>query len=471
MKNLQMFDTLKTFTREEFKVFGTFLNSPYFNNRSEVIRFYDAIKKLFPDFKTDKLKEEKIFKQIYPGKKYNDVLMRKVISLFSKLILDYIAISAFKENQLDYNVKMLYKLYDRNLNDLFKKRSKTFESLLENSKHSVDYYEAKFKYISKLNAFRSDEKEKGSIEKYQDELDEFIEYFTSVSLLIFHRLITFTNIYNIKYQMWFYDELFNHLSINNFQNKTLVSIYYNMVKLSETEEKKYFLELINCSKKFEDKLTSMFQNNIFISLFNHCLNRIYKGEFEFRNHLFTISQLFSKKDNLRGEQKYINSFLFTGIVRNSAYLKQFKWTEEFISKNEIFLEPETKKEILNYSHAMLEFEKGNYDNSLSHLSKSNPDKLVMKLNAKNLTVMIYYELGYADELYAMLDAYKHFINNNSSIGETQKTRNAKFINAVAELLKIKLNKKTDGALEFIKKIENSGYFILKEWVLEKAKNL
>ena len=120
---------------------------------------------------------------------------------------------------------------------------------------------------------------------------------------------------------------------------------------------------------------------------------------------------------------------------------------------------------------MLECEKGNYENSLSHLSKRTPDKLVMKLNAKNLTVMIYYELGYADELYAMLDTYKHYINNNSSIGETQKTRNVRFINAVAELLKIKLNEKSDNVFEFVKKIENSGYFILKEWILEKAKDL
>lgn len=120
---------------------------------------------------------------------------------------------------------------------------------------------------------------------------------------------------------------------------------------------------------------------------------------------------------------------------------------------------------------MLEFEKRNFDSSLSYLSKSNPDILVMKLNANNLMAMLYYELGYTDELYAMIDAYRHYINNNSSIGETQKKRNLNFINAISELLKIKFGKKTDSAYEFIKKIENSEYFILKEWILEKAKNL
>ena len=471
MINSTLLEALGSLSKEEFRELGLFINSPFFNNRNEVIRFYAAIKKHYPDFDPDKLDEEKVYNLIYPGKKFSGVLMRKIYSLFTKLFLDYISISAYRENELDYNVKMLYRLYDKQLKDLFVKKSRTFEVLLDNSKHSIEYYEAKFKFTSKLNAFRNESKEKGNIEIYQAELNEFIEYFASVILLLFHRLMTFSNIYNTKYQMWFYVELFSYLNQHGFEHKTIVSIYYHMVKLFETEQEYHFRELINYSKRFDAKLTPMFKNNVFITMFNHCLNRIYKGESEFRKHLFDISKLFANEKQLMGEQKFINPFLFTGIVRNSAYLKEFRWTEDFIKEFRKHLEPGSNTEVLNYTNAMLEFEKGNFEKSLAYLSGSNPDKLVMKINAKNLQLMLYFELGYNDELISLIDTYKHYLNNNTSIGETQKQRNVRFVNAVSELLKIKLRDDPVSTALFLKKMEESEYFILKEWIEAKLKKM
>ena len=79
MKNLQLFEALKSLNKNEFREFGKFINSPYLNNRSEITRFYETIKKYYPDFTTEKIDEGKIFEKIYPGKKFSNVLMRKII--------------------------------------------------------------------------------------------------------------------------------------------------------------------------------------------------------------------------------------------------------------------------------------------------------------------------------------------------------------------------------------------------------
>jgi len=44
MENSQLTEALQTLSKEEFREFGKFLRSPFFNNRSEVIRLYEFLK-------------------------------------------------------------------------------------------------------------------------------------------------------------------------------------------------------------------------------------------------------------------------------------------------------------------------------------------------------------------------------------------------------------------------------------------
>jgi hypothetical protein len=76
---------MKTFSKEEFKSFGKFIRSPYFNSRSAVIKFYDAVKSGYPDFSTDKFSNKILYASIYKDKKYNDANMRKLSSIMYSL--------------------------------------------------------------------------------------------------------------------------------------------------------------------------------------------------------------------------------------------------------------------------------------------------------------------------------------------------------------------------------------------------
>ncbi|HRB01038.1 MAG TPA: hypothetical protein PK294_11430 [Ignavibacteria bacterium] len=141
MENSQLIESLRTLDKNEIKEFGKFIRSPYFNNRSEVIRFFNYIKKFFPEFKSNELKEEIIFKNVYPDKKYSSVMTRKLISLTLNLLLDFLTIEDFKENKNDYNVKMLDMLRKRKLPALFQKRSRITGKNLDISTLDIYYYE------------------------------------------------------------------------------------------------------------------------------------------------------------------------------------------------------------------------------------------------------------------------------------------------------------------------------------------
>jgi len=471
MKNSQLTEVLTSLDKAEFKEFGKFARSPYFNNRNEVVRFYDALKKFYPKFSSKNLREELLFSSVYPKKKYNDVLMRKLVSLLVKHAMNYIAISGFKEAKLGYEVKLLYKLYDKNLPVMFEKESKSIEELLKNSIHTAEYYEAKFRHTSKLNAYLISRNEKAAIQEYQKELDDFIEYFLVVILILYQRLKTYSNIFNYKYDLKFFNEVMEFLSKNDYTGTILVSMYYYMILLSDMADEKYFFEFISFWEKNETRLSDLYQYNIYTSLYNYCLDKVKRGEIKYRKLLFDLSVKLLAKNIIVSAVGHISTPLFTGIVRNAVYLKEIKWAEEFITGNKQWLDPAESDECVEYSLAMLEFEKENFGKSMEHLSVLNPHKLIMKLNGKNLFIMNLYEMGYSEELLSAIDAYRHFLHRDKTITQQYINMNSLFLKYVSELSLLRVNGKNDENHALKKEIENTPYFTLKEWVVKKAEEL
>ena len=61
-------EILRALDKNEFKRFGDFIKSPYFNSVEILGKIYDETAKVYPDFENPRLSYEKISKKIYPGK-------------------------------------------------------------------------------------------------------------------------------------------------------------------------------------------------------------------------------------------------------------------------------------------------------------------------------------------------------------------------------------------------------------------
>ncbi len=91
----------------------------------------------------------------------------------------------------------------------------------------------------------------------------------------------------------------------------------------------------------------------------------------------------------------------------------------------------------------------------------------MKTNSKKLQLLNFFELGYHNELISLIDSFKHFIQREKLIGETIKKRNLPFIKYLSELNLLIIKNKPDDIQMMKKKLENSEYFVLKEWLISK----
>lgn len=469
MENSQLVVILRSLSKSEFREFGRFVQSPYFNNRDEVIRLYDVLKAYYPQFNSKHLTKQEIFGAIYPEKKFSDVLMRKLLSLMINQAMSFLAISGLQENELNYNVVLVDKLREKKLNHAFEKKSKLIDELLKTTRHNCAYYESKFKYTSIVNGHLLHTSESSMVHRFQNEIDDFFTYFLSVVLLMYVRLSEWSKGYNINFDLKFYEEVLEYLQSHDYRNVPSVHLYYNMLMLLNTEEENYFFELLESSKRFADKIGEIDDYNVAIVLIQYCFKRVQKGDVEYRKHQFETTKTILERNMI--PPGHLEPYFFTNTIRNAVCINEFNWSLDFIEKYKERLNPEFTKDIVNYSLSVVEFYSGNYEKALEYISTVNPERSFMKLDIRNTLVVIYYELDHVDELLSSIDAYKHFLARDQSASKATVEKSQVFIKFVSSLLKIKLNENYEETELLKREIVKCEYFNLKEWLLEKAEEL
>jgi len=465
----QLFEALRSMNKKEFREFGKYIHSPYFNNRSEVIRFYEILRKFHPELDSRELSSDKLFRKVYPGKKFNEATMRKLVSLTLKQAVGFLAISGFQSNKTEYNVKMLDKLREKNLNSLFEKQVKTIEDLLLKTEHTFGYYESKFNFTTLKNGYYLHTDETQMVKGFQKEIDDFMEYFLSVILFLYIRLSEWSRARNTSFDLKFYDEVLLHIKQYDYNNVPLINLYYNMLMLLNSEEDKHFYDLQKGRERFEKNLSPIDDYNIAVTMMQYCYKKVQKGDTGFRRQQFEVVNIILEKNMIPSGN--IEPYFFINSIRNASIIQEFKWCENFIERYKERLNRDRLNETVSYSNALLEFYKKNYENALKHISAFNTERSTLKSEFRSIQLVIYYELNYTDELLSLIDSYRHFLNRDKDNTQKNKEQSSEFIRIVSKLLKLKIDNDTESAEMLKKEIVNNAYFNFKEWFITKLDDI
>ncbi|HRJ04817.1 MAG TPA: hypothetical protein PK605_10495, partial [Ignavibacteria bacterium] len=107
MQNSSITRTLKNFSKEEFKEFGKFVNSPYFNTSEATALLFDEIKKYYPLFNKKNYSRESLFAAVYGSREYRDDLLRKLISNLIILTEEFIFIHSIRKDSALKKITLL----------------------------------------------------------------------------------------------------------------------------------------------------------------------------------------------------------------------------------------------------------------------------------------------------------------------------------------------------------------------------
>ncbi len=446
MNETRLIETLKTFSKDEWKLFEKFAASPFFNNGRNYLPMLKHLQKFYPSFDSDKLTYELIYKKLYPGKVFNKQVMWNLSSELEKLTREFMLQLGFRGTKLERFNILFEELLKRKLDKQNLKEIESAEKFIGAEGSGPEYFNAK----RTLEDNKSDywNTIKGRQDKTFESIVKGTEYFilnmfADISTQVWD-LHVLNRMYNSGVSARTAYEFFNKLDLEKMVNHAeesgyefapVIRFYYNkiMSALNEDEES-HFFEM----KKFFEANSGLFdikeQKNIIITLANYCANKMRLGNEYYFKELFEINKMRLEKGTATLGNGRINKALYHQILRNALAVNEIKWAEEFIKDYTPMLNEEFRKPMEAMAQGYLSFVKKDYRKCLFHINRVEFIDIRDKLHTRILSAKSYYELTETELLLHYIDSSRHFISSNEAIEEETREAYQKFFKYLEKLV-------------------------------------
>jgi len=485
MKDSKLVKILKTFSEQEFSEFEKFTDSPFFCNSKILPEFLKFIKQFYPDFNDEKFNAELIFNELYPGKifesKTSENLIHKLSSELFKLCKEFLIHSKLKNDDNRRKYYLLESFRTKKLNSEFEKEYK-----ITGSDGNDIYKGGTDNFIN--NYFRTKSFLEYSIDKGKA-VDAFESILTTGEYIVIAALTKGfrngdTNLaalnYNIDTRYNLIDNFISHLDSekllasmkkNNDRFYPYAEVSYGIHKIFKyPDDDRHYFNLKNLVFNHYDLFGHTERYILYHTLISFCSRRLYAEDSElFKSEEFDLFEKilelgiykYSQNDSIQ-----INSF--RSIILSAVDNNKLEWAENFVKNYLKELHPEYQENMRYYSMAIIHFEKNEYEKALENIVKVKYDFILFKSDVKNYMFKIYYELGFFDQAYSMLDTMRHYNTRTKDISDSFKQRETNFIKYAAELLKIR-SRDQKTSLEYLKdKAEAEKFLGSRNWIIEKC---
>jgi len=477
MKKSKLINVLKTFNNGEIKSFNDFVSSPFFNKEKVLINLISYLQNYHPSFNYPELEKAKVFEFLYPRKKYNDSLMRNIISDLHRLAEEFLVIINLQSNEFRKGMLMLNEFKNRSLESHFIKFKNKLDSLIEKPLYKNEkYFDMKTELIrlygNFMRANQDNYLEKNEITQEASDImtSNFLIKMIYYNLLMINRKAHIEN-FSLRLNMAEEIETFLGNEGRRYMEIPYIECYYYSFKLFQTGDEKYFFSL----KEFVDKKLRTIEiherKDIYTVLQNYCYTKVMDGNDNFVKELFLLYRQSVESGLLKGSRSYIPIVLFMSITTTGFECGEPEWTEKFINDYINDVKEDIRKDILHFSAALSYYWGKKYELSLSELSKVTSDAFSLKHNIKSLILKNYFDLNETEPFYSHIDSYKHFILKNKGVHNKFRERVNNYIIYSKRLfdLKNRGDAEKDIDIEMLKKeISETTSIINKIWLLKKA---
>lgn len=478
-----LLNILSKLTVKEYKEFGEFVNSPFFNKNKNVKKLYDFLKKFHPEFSNKKLTKEHIHEKIFGKSVYNDGYMRTVIYNLGKLAEDYLAYINTRKDDLDRGISLLKELNERKLEKVFLRYYSEIEDDLEKIKYrGPGYYLKKYLLQNEMEMYMDWSKFKHKDYKnYTDKTityidDDLTSYYLSKALNHYRFLLDKANYEQIEYKYDFIDHIIEYLLAkeNHFVDKPKIRLHLYEVLLLKEEDEKYYTILKDILVNDKDQLNHSDRYSLHNILQSYCVNMEYRKNKDYLEERFELYKICVKQGlYAASEHLYFDDLVFGNIAKTAITYGSLDWAEEFIDSHYKKLSPESRELVVNYSLARLKFAKKEYEDALRHLSQIRSVRHIQyKLPIRDLTLMLYYELMQSSQAYYQIDSYRHFLTNNKkSLSENRFERISNFLKYYTRIIKLKEKGNKAELRDLKSELDKCKNVLERKWLCEKVKEL
>lgn len=488
MEKSKLIEILRTLNSNEIKSFKDFISSPYFNTGSAVIKLFTILKPYHPEYPAEKIQKEKIFQKLYPGKPYNEQVMKNLTSDFIRLCKEFLGQQFYERNTTLKDLNIIRELNSKRLDVLYNKEKKTLLNKVKGeSGIERDFFDTLFHLETEEKSYLLSRDKPGEVEQINRFLAQYklFSFFVNGFMMV-HEMEINANVFNTTYEVdpagdfikktidsGITDEILAYIKDKNIEHADIVHIYYYIMQAYSHHENEEYYDEANRLVLDNLHLLSRTEKHLLTnSLLNICINKLKRGNLGAYKKALDIFQIQLKYNIYKiSDEEIMTVFKFRNIFFIGLQLKEYDWLESFLNDYINELAADLRENIYNNLFAYLCFYKKEYEKALEHISKVKFDRVILKVDVKNLTLLIYYELGHYESALSMIDSYRHFLSNVKDLSELHKEGSSAFINTLNQLIKLKSKFHEQDFAKLKSKVLERTSLSGREWFLEKLEEM
>lgn len=457
---------LGKFDIQEFKKFGRFINSPYFNSNRKVSEFYKILSENYPEFDSPEMTKEKLFRKLYKKENVAEGTMYYLMSETESLLEKFIGIE--KINPVSFDLTYLSQLTKLGMHKLFETKYKSVMKSLDSMPDELYVNNFLISEIRRDNSIqRSDFLTKKDLIKneWTEPSVELLKFFIKNSLRNLVLILNYNNVVSKELDVFMLEEIKEIIEKKGLVKSDIeVRVLYIEVKLILSADDKYYKELKEILTKERNRLSSRIFSEMLIVMNNYLLRKkIIKGEFD-DAEIFELTEIYL--NNLsRNKNEKITPDAFMQIFINGAAMNKFEWLKTYVKKYSGKLEDKYVNDALCYCNAFLYYEDREFEKALKELSKLKTYSIVfIKPIVKVLQLKLYFEMNLHSEAFDIAKSFEQFLRNDKFLPDLSRKSNKDFLKFYFKLLNVSLSKnkiKINGLQSEIK--SHKGFLIQHRW--------
>ncbi len=472
MESTKILKSLRKIDPELRKRFRLYLRSPYFNRSKTFIKALDVLSTFIDKYPNKKLTKEVYWKKVFGKEAYKEVNLRKLNSDLLRIFKGFLAQEQYqtdKGRQINYFMRAVHELGIDALQSISIRQSDKYfeETPFRNANYYLQKYTKEKEYYQLID-FDKDREAKSNVEEILRNLDLF---YISEKLYFYTSSLVRSKILSHDYESVLIDEILGFLESQDKGYEGAVSMYYNLALCIADLSR---IDAFNKLKILLDKNAHLFPRDEAVQIYSGALNytvaKLNSGAFEFNAEYIGLINQMIKKGYILEKDGYISLNKYRNACRLALRIERFEWTEWFIQEYGQKLHPSIKESAMNFTLALLNFRKKQFDKVVPLLAIIEYDDVAFGLAAKTLLGATYYDLDEFDALESHIDAFKVFLSRRKDIPEVRRKNYLVHLRYLSRLIRLIPGDKK-GIDKFIASLEAEGRVINAEFLLEKAEEL
>ena len=456
MLKSSLLEIFRTFSKDEFLKFEDFINSPYHNKNSNTIRLYSTIKKYSPEYFSEELNKEIVWKILFPEKDYNYGTMKNLIHELSKLAMKFIVLEEFEENILEKDNILMNCLNERNIPKLFNVKMNELERQYAKDSFKKDYFYVNDFYstFSKINWIKIYHNRANNLNAVteKDLINSSATFIYSFLIYLFkYYNNVLTDSLNQNFSMErnilpvflkeispkIIEKLLAVVKDNSVRDYNILNVFWKMSRSQLNNQNiEYFLDF---KKTLNDNISilSKWDAKDLFNLMGNSLNNLDPSKINTERELFDLTNSMLSNGiifNRDGTITTSDFILYNWRAFNAGeYAAIKKFTDKYLNK--------IPKDSMDYSEkvslAFLLFGEGKYEEVLEIITSLQHPNFILKVRMKHLKAKCLYELSDHVTFDNEYKSMYHFLKNNKSLSSKVKNDTKYLFDMIKNMLKLK----------------------------------